>query len=370
MITIEQNGGTRATARAHAVYEMDEEPSPLPLRETKTRTWTVRNVTPAKVEANRRNGRLSRGPKTAKGKESSRLNAITHGLFVSVLPKIEWPVLADRNVVEQLMNKLQEDFQPSSQLEMTLVETLVFEFMRLRAIHAIESTIWEDNRPPDQGSESMALKALAEHESKGTEKTCSERIELLTRFMNAIGDRNDDAITEPEAVQMVERMQTYFDSWNEAVQRYQAEIQIHEQPQKPKVDALFASVFGTTVEELKKNIEETLADEKHRGAPAHGCEDHGNIDKFVRKPSLIPEEFRVRWQQTMNDFVQSNEEQLRTVEGYRRKVAQYRRRRIEGMLEQFPRLERMNKYETMVRRNIERTINELCRVRQDLFGAD
>src|SRR5262245_23845127 len=42
-------------------------------------------TTPKQIEANRRNARLSKGPRSARGKSISRLNAVTHGLTAQTL---------------------------------------------------------------------------------------------------------------------------------------------------------------------------------------------------------------------------------------------------------------------------------------------
>jgi len=42
-------------------------------------------VSEARIAANRRNAKLSTGPKTAEGKEKSRANALKHGLCSSVI---------------------------------------------------------------------------------------------------------------------------------------------------------------------------------------------------------------------------------------------------------------------------------------------
>lgn len=326
-------------------------------------------MTPARQEASRRNGRLSRGPKTAKGKQRSRVNALKHGLFADTLPKVDLPLLADRKVYDQLISQLREDVDPQTQLELTLVESLAFDLMRLRFIHAIEFTIWEDGLPPDKGGESNALRELADHERFGTEKACRDRIELLARFQNAIADQKNDAISEPEALQIAEMVQRYFERWNEAVQNSEEFTRLMKQLLTPAAPKDKASEQTVTVDESSAYSAEVLADEKLHGAPAHGCEDRENIGRFVRRPSLIPKEFRERWRQTMHDFIQSNEEQLSTIEGYRRTLARYRMSKLAKMLDQAPRLELMSKYETMVRRNIDRTLHELSMVRTELFGA-
>src|SRR2546423_14664819 len=49
-------------------------------RETETPTKPRREPSPAQIAANRRNSKLSTGPRSAEGKAVSRLNGVTHGM--------------------------------------------------------------------------------------------------------------------------------------------------------------------------------------------------------------------------------------------------------------------------------------------------
>src|SRR6266403_4192770 len=67
--------------------------APARKRRSSRRRW--RPSSPAKIEANRRNGRKSRGPRTAAGRVRSSRNALRHGLAAisrhnpECLPEIE-----------------------------------------------------------------------------------------------------------------------------------------------------------------------------------------------------------------------------------------------------------------------------------------
>lgn len=83
---------------------------------------------PRKIEANRRNAKLSTGPKTTRGKTISSWNSTRHGLLSKRLP-----FLADRSKrhFTNLLSNLQQDLEPVGTLEQVLVEKIAQEYWRL-----------------------------------------------------------------------------------------------------------------------------------------------------------------------------------------------------------------------------------------------
>jgi hypothetical protein len=61
-------------------------------------------ITPAKLAANRRNAKLSAGPKTEEGKSRSRRNAVTHGVLASALLITDGKGAEDHAEFEQLLS--------------------------------------------------------------------------------------------------------------------------------------------------------------------------------------------------------------------------------------------------------------------------
>jgi hypothetical protein len=81
----------------------------------------------AQIKANRENG-LKGGVKTADGKEVSRLNAVSHGLFCrEVLIRGE-----DASSLSALSARLTTELQPQGEMETILVERIVSSTWRLR----------------------------------------------------------------------------------------------------------------------------------------------------------------------------------------------------------------------------------------------
>jgi hypothetical protein len=97
--------------------------------------------TPLQDEANRRNGRLSRGRKTPGGKAVSAKNALKHGLLSRevLLPD------EDAGAFAQLGRRLGEALDPVGELELVLAERIIALAWRLRRLGRIEAGIltWE-----------------------------------------------------------------------------------------------------------------------------------------------------------------------------------------------------------------------------------
>jgi len=92
-----------------------------------------------KAEANRRNAAKSTGPKTARGKSYSRLNALKHGILASqaVLSAIEGR--ENRAAFAQTIDGLAADFAPVGTFEQMLVEKIATCFWRFRRLLRFEN---------------------------------------------------------------------------------------------------------------------------------------------------------------------------------------------------------------------------------------
>lgn len=96
------------------------------------------------LRANRRNYRLSTGPKTLEGKQKVRWNALKHGLLAKsvVIPTVGSP--ENRTEFFSLLEHLQRQLQPVGILEEMLVEKIAVAYWRLRrAVRAEAGEIGE-----------------------------------------------------------------------------------------------------------------------------------------------------------------------------------------------------------------------------------
>ena len=115
-----------------------------------------KTVTQKKIEANRRNARRSTGPRTERGKRTSRFNALTLGLFAKhvVIPICDG--YKSEGDFQSLLNGLHGEFQPIGLYEEWLVLKIAECMWRLRRATRCESgsvreaTIWDQHRDKNQ----------------------------------------------------------------------------------------------------------------------------------------------------------------------------------------------------------------------------
>lgn len=326
-----------------------------------------RPISQARLEANRRNARLSRGPRTAKGKARARMNALKHGLFTKVLPKAEHPLLVDRAEHEQLITELREDFQPQTQLELLLIESLAFELMRLRHIHALEATIWEDGRPQSDEERRardgidiyLGKKTMAEHETDRA---------LLARMLYAITDGRDEPFTDGEVTHLVGLLQGSFENNHARIERAQQSVKIAEERLAQTNDETRVPELKERLEQEHKHLAATIEHERKYGAAGLGCGGADAITNAVRHSSQIAPELKEPWRELLSNWIRGIDGRLGDAAGFQRRLVRLRHQCIHNLLQRTPELERMGRYEVMVRRNIDRTIHQLHMVRHDLFA--
>jgi hypothetical protein len=179
-------------------------------------------TTLAKIEANRTNGKLSGGPKSARGKEVVKLNAVSHGLR-SLSPVLPGERPADwtrhRDGVLAALN-------PVGALEAELAERAALLMWRLRRIVRFETAVTssaienvvarvrgetEDDDSSTFFNRSPAPRTFAvvrrERDAAREKATCSAATHQLLLRLNGVPD--DHRITGEEAFQALNSIGTY-----------------------------------------------------------------------------------------------------------------------------------------------------------------
>ncbi len=100
-----------------------------------TDTSVSRRTSAKQIEANRKNALNSTGPTTPEGKRASRLNALKHGLRAT---QVIIPGQEDPAEFEAILRELCEDWEPEGHTETHLVEQIGLAEFRLRRAHRAE----------------------------------------------------------------------------------------------------------------------------------------------------------------------------------------------------------------------------------------
>lgn len=315
---------------------------------------------PRQVAASRRNGRRSRGPVTEAGKERSRKNALQHGLFARILPRRDLPFLVDRKEYEELTGQLQEDFHPKTQMEMTLVETLAFDIMRLRHVFAMESAVMDHSRPPE--NETKKWKGEMDLECRG------RRIEDLQADRDVLTELRKSILAGKRPVFRGEQARRLTDLLDECLQlpsREVARLRKRYEKIEPRPPAMrpedHERFLRLDFEHLKKC--EQL--EKDRGPEAHGCSDVASLKEMVSGKRPIPSERVALWRETLESMILQLTKTIGLVRGFQRKLDELRDDYLLRLVGQSDQLDRLGRYETMVRRNIDRTLSQLQAIRHE-----
>jgi hypothetical protein len=91
----------------------------------------------AQVRANRRNGELGNGPKTAVGKQRSAQNALKHGLRSRRL----WATKPEEHALINLAERLWGCHAPVGPQEETLVKLMIYDLLTIDRLQRIESSV-------------------------------------------------------------------------------------------------------------------------------------------------------------------------------------------------------------------------------------
>ncbi len=133
-------------------------------------------MTEKQIEASRRNGANSRGPKTPAGKARSSRNATRHGL----LSKILVLDIESQEIFDGYFKSLIKRYQPTDEFELGIVEEMAAAVWRTRRSWAIEQSTLNTRTKTynlESGTERLA-NAFAEVANKGNEFHALQRYEI------------------------------------------------------------------------------------------------------------------------------------------------------------------------------------------------
>jgi hypothetical protein len=99
--------------------------------ETATAEQCKPAISERKLAANRRNAQRSTGPRTARGKNTSRYNAINHGMLVKAAVIPSGPAREDTREYKRLLEELREQYKPMGLLEDLALQEILVCYCRL-----------------------------------------------------------------------------------------------------------------------------------------------------------------------------------------------------------------------------------------------
>ncbi len=158
-----------------------------------------KNVSAKQLAANRRNARLSTGPRTPQGKARSRWNALKHGVLAqAVIPEPLQPY-ESRQQFDRLLATLRQELAPQSAIEEMLVETIASCYWRLARVVRAEAAAISHRHLSAQDAAGQARRE-AEHEASryakwGHPHTLREQVIGLSKAMDDM-ERLRDVMSE------------------------------------------------------------------------------------------------------------------------------------------------------------------------------
>ncbi len=316
----------------------------------------------SKTAANRRNSRKSTGPRTKAGKEKARKNALKHGLFASVLPLHDLPFLVDKQEYDQLIAQYSEDFRPATQFEVTLVESLAFDTMRLRHIHALEQTIWDSSRPSDREVEKWQFMIRMERGGMPVDEIQAE-VALLEEFGKLLHSDKKPTFVKGDADRLAAMLEDLRVLLVEEVAQLQEDIKAPAKP--PPEKAQIPNPFPAPTRE--QMIDHLKKCEGQLGVLG-GSQPENTVLRTIRPlmsgKSCIPKKDVAHWNDLLYGMCQARLRSIRHVKQYRNNIQKLRYGSLTSLLSESQKLEVLNRYETMVRRNIDRTLRQLQQFRK------
>lgn len=273
----------------------------------------------------RRSPSLTRGltgPRTQQGKEQSKHNALTHGIFSKVA------VLESESQAEfdTLLKKLREDRKPHGALEVLLVDKLAVLFWRFRRLLSAE------------GAEIQVGSEFAQWDKNEQYRQKTASFPQLTYNGGLMR-----WIENPEAVQgCVNLLQDLHKA-------------INANGFDPEYDrAILAKLYGRDDQDSWNNV---LSKSYEAWRDTALCEDQERKEKGYATP-----------QQCQKNFLNELKKEIRRLERYRKEHTTISARRLEVEALRLPEMDRLLRYETTISREIERTLNQLERLQRMRLG--
>lgn len=344
-------------------------------------------ISERRLAANRANALKSTGPRTKAGKVVVRVNAITHGLLASMPVVLSSSGLINTHQFNQLVRQLREDFVPQTQLEMTLIESLAFDLMRLSMIHGLSALFFADlyERAEEPGVPVMFMPPpLPEGSSK--EQVRHEN-EVAGQMLRALEARQQIQLSPSDAEAMARQI---FDAVDRNIHKvcmlreslgHVDELLSTLAPPSSEATPSPPGAGATQTRPVPENTQKKLRLEENRaGLVAEiekleqstiknmGLDSPQDTRKRLEDGVCVPEDRSPLWAGIVGQIVQNTGAILKSLEAERKKRDGKQIAALRMAIDHLPRLENLSRYEATIRRAVERTLNQLQKVRHELFA--
>lgn len=314
-------------------HVIDEPPTPegsSPVTTDADTSPAPRRASVKQIEANRKNALHSRGPTTREGKQVSRLNALKYGLRTKelIIPGQEDPA-----EFEAILRELYDDWEPKGHTELHLVEQIALAEWRLRRVYRAE---------------------LGEIRSQMASRVASEASEVEDEIEQAF-----DHFRE-RLPQILGKSTAGIAYLRGAVLDALDELQGQGTVSEDACDYL-ELVFGTGTDSSgttlrARFLEETPEEEENEENPESDGERRVRLTRAKKKAA------RNLLEMTLENL-DRQERKLRKQERTAHEIAQQ-----QLSIPECPELERLERYETAIKRDLHRTINLLERLQRQRRG--
>jgi len=316
--------------------------------------------TESQAITSRQNGRRSRGPVTLVGKDRSRLNAVTHGLFARVIPAGQLPVFADRREYAPLVTKMQSEFGASTSMGRALVESLVLDLLRLRQVRAMEIAIFDPGLDSDRDLE----QAIRNRERASHYRPDEDNDALLQAYGSGMSQlRNGSRLQVHDEIVPI----MVADLWRamnldrdllagerESLGQLESDMTRADPAELPNLQELRAQSLEmiTRYEQYMKTMDREV----------FLIEKESDVAAIVSGRRRVPPAMRDRWVELLDRQRSVLEQDMAQVRNADAGIHRFRRRHMLSAVGRVDELNRLAEYEDKIRRSMAKTVTLLKEV--------
>jgi hypothetical protein len=319
-----------------------------------------------KAEASRRNGKLSKGPVTLQGKNTSRLNAVRHGLRTTI-PMFRQPGLPQQRDFDGLVEQLREEFNPQTQLADETVRQLALELMKSRLIQEMELAMFRtcfDKGPEALSAYSTRLTLLLPADqveqilAKNTSELQSE-IESLTELSKGLNTGNIPAFA-PDCIDRVAKgLWIRISGYTQCVRNSQEELKQIEVQLTSNIPRKERRELIRELKEKKRMLAVYIEAERDGGPAACGVGSVDDIAAALSGQRDLNDDQIHAWLEILSGYTERLKGELEIHQKKEQLIANARQEAVRKLVEQTPTVNLLGRYSAGTNRNIDRLLKIL-----------